>query len=34
MKRPISKLSKLKQNFLQFKHSFNKHLDKYSLYYR
>ncbi len=31
MKRPISKL---KQNFLQFKHSFNKHLDKYSLYYR
>ncbi|MFP6046368.1 cag pathogenicity island protein [Helicobacter pylori] len=31
MKQPISKL---KQNFLQFKHSFNKHLDKYSLYYR
>ncbi|WQW18408.1 cag pathogenicity island protein CagP [Helicobacter pylori] len=31
MKQPISKL---KQNFLQFKYSFNKHLDKYSLYYR
>lgn len=28
MKQPISKL---KQNFLQFKHSFNKHLDKYVL---